>query len=85
MELTVGRKTITEAKPEPFRINCAETAVMVVDMQNDFCSKGGLFDWAGIDISAIRNTIRPIRKLLSAAREVGIKIVYLKMGFRAVS
>jgi ureidoacrylate peracid hydrolase len=56
---------------------------MVVDMQNDFCSKGGLFDWVGIDISAIRNTIRPIRKLLSAAREVGIKIVYLKMSFRA--
>jgi ureidoacrylate peracid hydrolase len=83
MEASAGRQTIIEAQPEPLTVNCVETAVMVVDMQNDFCSKGGLFDRAGINISAVQRAVGPTRKVLSAAREAGIKIVYLKMGFRA--
>jgi len=83
MEASAGRSMIIEAKPEPITVNCSETAVIVVDMQNDFCSKGGLFDRAGINISAVQKAVGPTRKALSAAREAGIKIVYLKMGFRA--
>jgi ureidoacrylate peracid hydrolase len=83
MEVSAGRPTIIEAEPEPLTVHCSETAVIVVDMQNDFCSKGGLFDRAGINISAVRKAVGPTRKVLSAARESGIKIVYLKMGFRA--
>jgi ureidoacrylate peracid hydrolase len=71
-----------EAKPEPITIDTTQTAVIVVDMQNDFCSKGGLFDRAGVDISAVQKAVGPTRRVLSAAREAGIKIVYLKMGFR---
>jgi len=74
---------VIDAEPEPITVHCSETAVVVVDMQNDFCSKGGLFDHAGINISAVRKTVRLTRKVLSAARESGIKLVYLKMGFRA--
>src|SRR5207302_10819271 len=81
--MIVGRTTIIEADPEPVTVNCAETAVVVVDMQNDFCSKGGLFDRAGINISAVQKAVGPTRKVLSAARDAGITIVYLKMGFRA--
>jgi ureidoacrylate peracid hydrolase len=83
MEESAGRPMIIEAKPEPITVDCAETAVIVVDMQNDFCSKGGLFDRAGINISAVQKAVGPTRKVLFAAREAGIKIVYLKMGFRA--
>jgi hypothetical protein len=36
-----------EAKPEPITIDIATTAALVVDMQNDFCAKGGMFDRAG--------------------------------------
>jgi len=83
MEVSAGRPKIIEAEPEPLTVHYSETAVIVVDMQNDFCSKGGLFDRAGINISAVRKAVGPTRKVLSAARESGIKIVYLKMGFRA--
>ena len=72
-----------EAKPEPITIDTAQTAVIVVDMQNDFCSKGGLFDRAGVNISAIQKAVGPTRRVLSASREAGIKIVYLTMGFRS--
>jgi ureidoacrylate peracid hydrolase len=73
---------IIDAEPEPLNINCAETAVIVVDMQNDFCSNGGMFHRAGINISAIQDAVGPTREVLSAARSTGIKIIYLKMGFQ---
>ena len=51
-------------------------------MQNDFGSKGGMFDRAGIDISGIQKAVGPTAKVLAAAREAGIKIIYLKMGYK---
>lgn len=58
------------------------TAVIVVDMQNDFGSEGGMFDRAGLDISGIQACVAPTGTVLSLARAAGIRIVYLKMGFR---
>jgi hypothetical protein len=68
--MSAGWTTIIEAKPEPLTVNCAETAVIVVDMQNDFCSKGGMFDRAGINISSVQKAVGPTRKVLSAARDI---------------
>src|SRR5437867_6165979 len=70
------------AKPEPIAINPARTAVIVVDMENDFVAKGGMFDRAGADISGAQKAIAPTAKVLAAARQAGMKIVYLKMGYR---
>jgi ureidoacrylate peracid hydrolase len=71
-----------DAKPEAVAIDIEKTAAIVVDMQNDFGSKGGMLDLAGIDISGIRKAIAPTAKVLASARHAGIKIVYLKMAFR---
>src|SRR6266480_318336 len=70
------------AKPEPIAINPARTAVIVVDMENDFVAKGGMFDRAGADISGAQKAIAPTAKVLVAARQAGLKIIYLKMGYR---
>ena len=72
-----------DAEPDRIALDLARSAVIVVDMQNDFGSQGGIFDHAGIDISIIRRAIDPTRKVLAAARNAGIKIIYLKMGFRS--
>jgi len=69
------------AKPASISIDPARTAVIVVDMENDFAAKGGMFDRAGIDISGAQKVIAPTAKVLAAARQAGIPIVYLKMGF----
>ena len=82
-EKQVGPMVTLDAKPEPIAVDPAKTAVIVVDMQNDFGSKGGMFDRAGIDISGIQRAVGPTAKVLSAARLMGIKIVYLKMGYRS--
>ena len=78
---TKGRLIKIDAKPAPIAIDTAKTAVIVVDMENDFGSKGGMFDLAGIDISMIQKAVGPTAKVLAAARNANIKIVYLKMGF----
>src|SRR5438128_8279231 len=71
-----------DAKPEPIAVDPARTAVIVVDMENDFAAKGGMFDRAGADISGAQKAIAPTAKVLAAARQAGMKIIYLKMGYR---
>lgn len=77
-----GSQVTMEATPEPITIDRARTAVIVVDMQNDFGSKGGMFDRAGVDIAPIQKVIEPISRVLESARRADIRIIYLKMGFR---
>lgn len=71
------------AIPSDLHLRAASTAILVVDMQNDFGAEGGMFHRAGIDISMIQRAVRPTANVLSAARSVGLPIVYLKMAFRA--
>lgn len=72
-----------DAKPEAITFDPAKAAVIVVDMQNDFGSKGGMFDRAGIDISGIQAAVGPTAKILAAARRASIRIIYLKMGYKS--
>lgn len=78
-----SRLVALNAQPDSITLDPERTAVIVVDMQNDFGSPGGLFDHGGVDISAIRQALVPTREVLAAARTLSMKIVYLKMGFRA--
>jgi ureidoacrylate peracid hydrolase len=78
---TPGTFVEVAARPQPFRMATATTAVVVVDMQNDFAAVGGMFDRAGIDITGIRAIVPTVQAVLAAARDAGIPIVYLKMGF----
>lgn len=82
MPSTSSHRLTIDASPMPITIDTAQAAVVVVDMQNDFCSKGGMFDRGGVDISMVQNAVEPTRRVLAAARDSKIKIVYLKMGFR---
>lgn len=70
------------AEPATINIDASKTAVIVVDMENDFGAKGGMFDRAGLDIVNIQKVVKPTAAVLSAAREAGMKIIYLKMGFK---
>ena len=77
-----SRPITLPAQPQPMSIDIARTALIVVDMQNDFGSKGGMFDREGIDISGIQKAVGPTARVMDAARKAGIKIIYLKMGYR---
>ncbi len=70
------------ARPEPVEIDFRKSAVIVVDMQNAFASKKGMLDLAGVDISGAPEVVRSVREVLAAARQAGIPIVYLQMGYQ---
>ena len=61
--------------------DAASTAVVVVDMQNDCVSPHGLFARGGIDVSPIEAVVAPIAGLLEVVRPVGVKVIYLRMGY----
>ena len=70
------------ARPTSVRILAERAAVVVVDMQNDFASPGGMFARAGIDIRGIQAIVPSTAELIDVARAAGVLVVYLKMGFR---
>ncbi|MEV1010889.1 isochorismatase family cysteine hydrolase [Streptomyces sp. NPDC049881] len=69
------------ARPEPFALDPATTAVLVIDMQNDFASPGGGVDTSGGDITPVRATVAPIARTLAAARAAGLPVVYIAHGY----
>jgi len=71
-----------EAKPEPLDVEFSSSAVVVVDMQNAFASRGGMLDMAGVDISGAARVVSGIRALLAASRRAGVAVVYLQMGYK---
>ena len=70
------------ARPGPFEMEPSRTAVIVVDMQNDFASEGGAFARGGRDVSLIRSVIAPTSRVLAAARAAGMAVVYLRSEWR---
>ena len=58
------------------------TVVVVIDPQNDFLHADGWYAKSGVDVSHMQRTIEPTRKLVSAARERNIPIVWTRHGFR---
>ncbi len=63
-------------------LDVERTAIVVVDMQNDFVSVGGMFDQNGVPTDAVRAVVPTIQRVLDAARDRAIPVVYLKMGYQ---
>lgn len=74
---------VIPANPQPIKINTEKTALVVVDMQNAFCAAGGVFDLAGnLDKAKIEKVTEVDKKVIGSCRNAGLKIVYLRMGYR---
>lgn len=75
--LTIENKVIYSTLAE--LVDAQHTAVVVVDMQNDFCKPEGAFDRLGIDLAMYPPMIPRLARLLTAARAAGVLLIYIKM------
>ena len=71
------------ASPEPISFDPATTAILIIDMQNDFGSRGGMFDRAGLDIAPIQLLVPRIAEVVNAARTAGLLVVYTRQEHNA--
>src|ERR1700760_2435290 len=78
--LRSGEVTIP-ARPEALTVKPAETAIVVVDMQNAYASPGGYVDITGFDVSGAAAAIAQTKKVVEAARAAGILVIYFQNGW----
>jgi nicotinamidase-related amidase len=75
-----------QANPYPWPWNGAlrpdNTALLVIDMQTDFCGPGGYVDKMGYDISLTRAPIEPLKVLMAAMRSAGYAVMHTREGHR---
>ena len=70
------------AWPYDGQLSPSNTALVIIDMQTDFCGIGGYVDKMGYDLSLTRAPIEPIRVVLAAMRAKGFHIIHTREGHR---
>ena len=75
--ITIENKVVYTTLAE--LVNRKHAAVIVVDMQNDFCKAGWTFDRLGIDISMYPSMLPRLSRLLTGARDIGVQVIYIQM------
>ncbi|MEM6521859.1 MAG: isochorismatase family cysteine hydrolase, partial [Cyanobacteria bacterium P01_D01_bin.71] len=80
----MGRTVSADPYPYPYNgdLRPENTALIVIDMQTDFCGEGGYVDKMGYDLSLTRAPIEPLKKLMAAMRSLGYKVIHTREGHR---
>ena len=76
------RKLSLPSSPQHVTLDLNRTALIVIDMQNDFCTPGGWVDHIGGDLTADRAPIAPLNRLTPALRSHNVPIIWVNWGNR---
>lgn len=79
----VGPRPLTIAStPQDVTMDLSRTAIIIVDMQNDFCHPDGWLAHIGVDIEPARRPIGALKKLLPALRKLDVPVLWVNWGNR---
>src|ERR1700722_18519318 len=70
------------ARPYPYELEPATTALILIDMQRDFLEPDGFGELLGNDVSLLARVVEPLRAVLAAARAQDLMIVHTREGHR---
>ena len=79
---SLSKPATVAAEPYAFDLRPAECALLIIDMQRDFLEPGGFGEMLGNDVSQLRRTIEPNKKLLAAWRAAGLLVMHTREGHR---
>ncbi|MEI7024288.1 cysteine hydrolase family protein [Paenibacillus sp. y28] len=77
-----ARPVTIDAAPQRVTMDLQRTAILVIDMQNDFCSEGGWLDHIGADYKTLQSPVEPLNKLLPVLRSAKVPVVWVNWGNR---
>ena len=60
------------------KVNPSHAALLVIDVQNDFCAKGGLLDRQGFDLTLIKEMVPRLKDFIATARNHGTTVLFIK-------
>ena len=69
-------------RKQTLAVDLSRSAMIVIDMQNDFCTEGGWLHGIGVDIGNARKPVAPLQKLLPALRQSGVPVIWVNWGNR---
>src|SRR6188474_1850882 len=78
----MNRSVALNAEPYEFEFVPAHTALLIIDMQRDFLEPGGFGEMLGNDVSHLRRTIEPNKRLLATWRAAGLTVLHTREGHR---
>ena len=80
--MTPNTTISVEAEPYAFEFQPTSCALLIIDMQRDFLEPGGFGEMLGNDVSQLRGTIEPNKRLLSVWRARGWHVIHTREGHR---
>ena len=80
--MKVNQTLTVDAEPYPFELSPDECALLIIDMQRDFLESGGFGEMLGNDVSQLRRTIEPNKRLLAAWRAKELPVMHTREGHR---
>src|SRR4051812_27032264 len=77
-----SKSVSVDAEPYSFDFVPSECALLIIDMQRDFLEPGGFGEMLGNDVSQLRRTIEPNKRLLATWRHIGLQVLHTREGHR---